>query len=462
MKKILTYYPLPGIIFILVLCSNTSTRFENGKIKGVNSIQELDSLAAFSFAIMSDNKGDSPSSAVQFARMVNWMEESQDRFVVGLGDHVKKGWENSFLPFIKTSSWWQHNFYPNAADGENEFYGKDQGDWGAGGKIFREVELSANPHVTIRKNSCEYYAAIKEKGYTVHLIQLHFPDRPKDPAVAFPEDSRNYQIHTLKQINKQKNDIIIAAAHSRSGFWIELLTDEQQNLVMTKCDLVLSATTHFFERKIIPGYEEKGALLINTGSVTYPNSYSPYGYIQVHVLENPLSLVVQYIDTGKPERILQHSEYAFIKIIGGKILNTNFRPPPPWEEMDRPVIQLKNNIVKEKLMTDFSDYCAVKVNAEQGFFPVKSGLLKGNITVRDLVTALDANDVIYKILLDSASVKNVFGELIPVNNQGKIELAMRRKMCRNLIKILHINNSTIKKTNTREVMLLEEWLQKQQ
>jgi len=461
MKIILKITLLLGLFIIPSQCNNKSYQFENGKIKGVNSIQQLDSVAAFSFAIMSDNKGDSPSSAVQFARMVKWMKESNDRFVIGLGDHVKKGWDNSFLQFIKTSTWWQQNFYPNAADGENEFYGKDQGDWGAGGKIFQEVELSANPQVTVRENGCEYYAAIKEQEYRIHLIQLHFPDRPKDPAIAFPEDSRNYLIHMLKQINKQKNDIIIAAAHSRSGFWIDLLTDEQQNLVMTKCDLMLSATTHFFERKIIPGYEDNSALLINTGSVTYPNSYSPYGYVQVHVLENPLSLMVQYIDTGQPEHRLQHSEYAFIKIIGGKILNTNFRPPPPWVDMVRPVIQLKNNIGKEKLMTEFSDYCAAKVNAEQGFFPVKSGLLKGNITVRDLVTALDSNDIISKISLDSATVKNIFGELIPANNRSTIELAMRRKMVRNLINILHIDDSTIKKTNEREVMLLEEWLQKQ-
>lgn len=462
MKTMLKCISLLAIATILNLCNDNTYLFQDGKISGVNSIQQLDSLAEFSFAIMSDNKGDSPSSAVQFARMVKWMKGSEDRFVIGLGDHVKKGWENSFLQFIKTNTWWQQNFYPNAADGENEFYGENQGDWGAGGKIFHEVKLSENPNVTIRENGCEYYSVIKEQGYAIHLVQLHFPDRPNDPAAAFTEDSRNYLIHTLRQINKQKNDIIIAAAHSRTGFWIDLLTDEQKNQVMHKCDLVLSATTHFFERKIISEYEDNGALLINTGSVTYPNSYSPYGYVQVHVLENPLSLVVQYIDTGKPERSLQHSEYAFIKTIDGKILNTNFRPPPPWEDMDRLVIKLNNNVSKEKIMSDFSDYCAGKVNADEGFFPFKSGLKKGKITVRDMVTALDSNDIIFKILLDSATVKNVFGELIPVNGREKIDIAMSRIMILNLVNMLDIPTSEIRKTNINEVVMLEEWLNKQQ
>lgn len=51
---------------------------------------------------MSDNKGDGLEKKA-FDRMVKWMEKSQTKFVIGLGDHVKKGWKNSFLDFLKVA-----------------------------------------------------------------------------------------------------------------------------------------------------------------------------------------------------------------------------------------------------------------------------------------------------------------------------------------------------------------------
>jgi len=325
MKEILKMF---FVIFVLAFpginCEKIY-RFKEGKISGINNIEDLDKEAVFNFAIMSDNKGDSPKSSKQFANMVKWLKESNAQFVIGLGDHVKKGWENNFLPFLKENKWWHQNFYPNVADGENEFYGRSQSDWGAGAPILEEVDLSENPNVTIRDNKCEYYAKIKVKGYTIHLIQLHYSDEPKEDSIAFTEDSKRYLVDILKSIDKGPKDIIIAAAHSRTGFWIDQLSFEQRTKVMDKCDLVLSATTHFWERKAIPGYEDSGPLFINTGSITYPSRNSPYGYVQVHVIRKPLSLVVQYINADRIKREMQPSKYAFIKIVGGKILKTNFR-----------------------------------------------------------------------------------------------------------------------------------------
>ena len=93
---------------------------------------------------------------------------------------------------------------------------------------------------------------------------------------------------------------------------------------MNKCDLVLSASTHHFECKFLSGYKDKGALLINTGSITEPDN-SPHGYVEIHVIEEPLRLIVQYIDAGKSDRMLQMQKgFAFMKIIGGTVSELSF------------------------------------------------------------------------------------------------------------------------------------------
>jgi len=320
MKPIFDKFLLVSILILIVAGCSKIRRFEGGGLSGVRTIEDLDKKAVFSFAIMSDHKGDSPKSSKRFANMVRWIRESNDRFVIGLGDHVKRGRENSFLEFLKEDGWWHRNFYPNVADGENEFYGESQADWGAGAPILDEVDLSERPNVVVRDNGCEYYAKIRIKGYTVHLIQLHYPDQPKVDSLAFRQDSKQYLVDLLRSIDKGPKDIIIAAAHSRTGFWIDQLSDEQRRVVMDKCDLLLSGTTHRWKRKIVPGYEDSGPLIVNTGSVTHAGRGCPYGYVEVHVIENPLRLVVQYIDADRPEREMQHGEYAFIKIVGGRIL----------------------------------------------------------------------------------------------------------------------------------------------
>ncbi len=294
-------------------------------IHGVSTLADLDRAAAFSFAIMSDNKGDSPGNRPEFARMVSWMEADGDRFVIGLGDHVKRGLQNGFLPFLRGNAWWRANFYPNIADGENEFYGKGQGDWGAGGRLLRETGLTGNPNVSVRKNGCEYYARIPAGSYTVHLIQLHFPDTPGDDEVAFPRDSRRFLVSTLRSVPKGPRDIVIACAHSRWGSWLGSLSRSQRKLVMERCDLILSATTHYFERIVLPGYEHDGALVLNTGSITWPRGCPP-GYIRVHVLDNPTRLVAQYIRADRDEReLVRYGALVWMKVHGGPVMSPRFR-----------------------------------------------------------------------------------------------------------------------------------------
>ena len=59
---------------------------------------------------MSDNKGDSPLSSVEFARMTAWIKEGNPAFMIGLGDHVKYRWENTFIPWLQSDPWWREHF----------------------------------------------------------------------------------------------------------------------------------------------------------------------------------------------------------------------------------------------------------------------------------------------------------------------------------------------------------------
>jgi len=138
--------------------------------------------------------------------------------------------------------------------------------------------------------------------------------------VSFNESTRQYLVDTLDSINKGPRDIIIACAHSRSGYWIHELNPARQQKVLERCDLVLSATTHHYGRYVVPGYETHGALCLNTGSVNYPTAGLPGGYIQVHVYGTTGQMVVQYINVEREQRLPGPPETeGYLKQIGGAI-----------------------------------------------------------------------------------------------------------------------------------------------
>lgn len=255
----------------------------------------------FSFSIFSDNTGDGPER-VEFARMVEWIAAEKNPFVLGMGDHVKRGTNNKFIDFVKNNDWWQKHFYPTIADNDNEYYGKDQADWGAGKILFDLTDIKTRPNVIFRENGAEYYAVIEHEGIKIHFISLHYPDQPKDDSVSFREDSKEFMVKTLKNIVKNGSDIVIVGAHSRLGYWLDKLNSEQKKVVMEKADLVLSATTHVFNIYSEAGSD--GPLVVNTGSITRPRLWSPKGFVAVDVFSDPLRIEVNYINCSKekPER----------------------------------------------------------------------------------------------------------------------------------------------------------------
>ena len=284
------------------------------------TLTQLDSAAAFSFSVMSDNKGYALEN-LHMRRCDKWIREEGDQFILGLGDHVKDNRKNPFLRLIRHDSLWHYHFYPNVADGENEYWGREQSNWGAGWPILDSAGLFDRKNVWIRDNRCEYYARETHDGITVHIIQLHYSDSPIDPEVAFREDSRRWLMEVLDSIKKDGNDIIVALAHT--GNWVNVLSEQRKKKVLAKADLILGATTHIFTKYEYPGYETgREALALNTGAVG--NSIDN-GFLQVHVLRHPLRLVVQYQRTRFPERRLQDPYFCYEKVIDGPVRQIDWK-----------------------------------------------------------------------------------------------------------------------------------------
>jgi hypothetical protein len=276
------------------------------------SMKKLDSIAAFSFSIMSDNKGYSIENESMY-KCDKWIREAGDKFILGLGDHVKDNRANPFLLFIKTDSLWHYHFYPNIADGENEFWGEDQADWGAGSPILDYVDLSDRENVKIRNNKCEYYAVEEHEGIKVHIIQLHYSDTPKNPKIAFNKSSRDYLFKTLDNIDKTDKDIIVVLAHTDE--WIDVLDKKEREKLLAKADLILDANTHSYKKYKVKNAPENAAAVFNTGAV---GNSGNNGFMQIHVLKNPLRMIIQYQETQNATRKLQKKGFAYEKIINGK------------------------------------------------------------------------------------------------------------------------------------------------
>ncbi len=295
--------------------------------QNIQSYEELEQSKSFSFSIISDNHGASPIDNIEMARMSKWVADSKDAFVLGVGDHLQKNKQNDFLAYILRNNYWKQHFYPTIADSENDYFGKGEGDWGSGRELLNVLGFKNRLNVEMNANGAEYYAKMVVNEVVVHYIVLHFPDNPGNSEVAFPESSKQFLINTLNKIQKSNNDIIIVSAHSMYGSWIDYLSKAQQNIVNKKCDLLLAGTTHFFERRVPEGLENSGPLMVSAGSVNEARWGSKNGFLQVHVMKNPLSLIVQYVNTNDSQIQLQDAPYSFVKYINGGVFPLSFPRP---------------------------------------------------------------------------------------------------------------------------------------
>ena len=436
-----------------------------GGLRGVESIADLDRLADLHFVIMSDNKGDSPLSSVEFARMTTWMQEGNPAFVIGLGDHVKYRWENTFIPWLQSEPWWSEHFYPNVADGENEYYSPThkQLDYGEGAPILDLVDLEAHASV-IRPSRSEYYAQIPVDDYTVHLIQMHFSDQPEDPAVGFPESSRAWMMETLKSIEKRDKDLIIVAAHSRSGAWDMVLSPERRQFLLDKTDLVLSATTHRFEAWVPEGFEGGDAVCINTGAVNYPGPMTPNGYVEIHLIES-VGVVGQYIDLTQIGRRLQHGRFAWIKPRDGPMRYLNLQSPTA-DKTDEPIVNLSEPLEATRIEGALSQLIKEKTGVNFALVGTRQGLEKGPVTREAAWRVFGKNTNIRIVRIPMAKVLPVLGLLqeTEIESQGAaIRVAAPHPTMTGIITVAGSTHEALEPQalddkGLRQVDLLIEWL----
>ena len=434
-------------------------------LPGVESVGDLDRLADLHFAIMSDNKGDSPLSSVEFARMTAWIKEGHPAFMIGLGDHVKYRWENTFIPWLQSEPWWREHFYPNVADGENEYYSPthSQSDYGEGAPILDLVALEAHANV-IRPNKSEYYAQISVGDYTVHLIQMHFSDQPMDAAVAFPESSQVWMMATLKDIENREKDLIIVAAHSRTGSWDMVLSPERRQFLLNKVDLVLSATTHRFEVWVPEGFEGGDAVCINTGAVNYPGPMTPNGYVEIHLIKS-MGVVGQYIDLTQTGRRLQRGRFAWIKPKDGPMRHLSLRPPAV-DETNEPIANLNEPLEATQIEQGLSQLIKEKTGVDFALVGTRNGLDKGPVTREAAWRVFGKNTNIRVVRIPIAKVLPVLGLLQKkeIASQGAaIRVAAPHPTMTGIITVAGITHEAIEPQalddkGLRQVDLLIEWL----
>lgn len=321
------FYIIFAIVFIHLLFSLNfnSDSVVNGKLRNVENYQDIENQSVFSFSIFSDNHGKSPYENLYMAKANYHMRKSNDVCILGVGDHLTNTGTNEFLFFVCNDPFWKANFYPTISDNDNAFYGAHQENWGAGKPFFDAIDLPHRKNIRFSPEGVDYYAIIQApNGYKIHWISLHFPDEPADTKIAFKASSKQFLRDCLTSINKTTQDIIIIGAHSRFGSWTNELNTDLARLVLNKADIVLGANTHYYERFIPEGYENHGALLLNTGSVIYPRFGSQPGFIQVHVMEQHRGLYINYVDVSKPTTVIRSSPFAYFRSFSGRIYDVYY------------------------------------------------------------------------------------------------------------------------------------------
>lgn len=423
--------------------------------KDITSIAQLDSMSVFSFAIMSDNKGDALNKK-EFERMDKWIKETKSEFVIGLGDHVKRGWKNQFVDFLKEDKWWYRHFYPVLADGENEFYGESQADRSKGKELFELTDIRERENVKFTKEGSKYYAKIKVKDYTVHLISLFFPDSPSDESVAFPDESKKYLVDVLNSIEKSDKDIIIAAAHSRMGYWLNNLPKEQLDITLDKVDLVLSATTHIFQ--VFNSYgDEKVPLAINTGSITFPNLFCPGGYVQVNLVEDPTAIVVQYINAEKKDRKLQNTYYSAVKKLNGEVVSADFKELKKKDDPNRIIAETSREFSTEELKALLHIYCMEKFNTDTAIINNFRGLSKGDVNYIEYLSIFPYKNKIVTLSVNPAEYDSIF----TAKTSSKVtRITTDAYTGEYILKALNMDRSKLEKTDFDEIKLLKKFMKK--
>lgn len=391
------YLTIQNFLLIIIVLFGTSTV----EAKPVTlSVQELLKYrqSPDKVIIMSDNKGQA-SNMPPFKRMNQFIKRTKPQAIIGVGDHLKAKWIQPFLSLIQNDPLWHNRFYPNIADGENGYYGRHQDHYCAGKPLLKLVNLNAHAKTTLNKNQCEYYSIIPIGNFKIHLIQISYADEPGDHQVAFPEASRQWMINIVRQIKKDLNTLIIVAGHSRSGNFLPVLKPEYKNLLMAKADLLLSATTHRFEK--LPTDNLGMSLSINTGSPVYQSQRAIAGFSNLIFLKNPNRILLEFISTEDNLSLPPSSKgFVYLKELGKPVQDVHLSNLPRDISFKKPVLNLKQDLSQQQLEKLIIQAISQKVRKPINKFKIKvaTGLKAGYIKRPDLEKTIRYNNgvVVYQ------------------------------------------------------------------
>ncbi|MCU0858795.1 MAG: hypothetical protein MUC65_10390 [Pontiellaceae bacterium] len=341
--------------------------------EGISTIKELDDAALFSFAVFGDHHGASPNGGTRRENMarLDAYVKAHDQFVIGAGDHILKyypekaypvGNGNSFVNFIEKDSYWNNHFYPAIGDHDNQYEAELKQNWGFGWKLFTHLHDFFNrPNVEFRQpgdrkienggvlyddRKVDYYARFDNciypgipAGYTVHLISLHFGNQ-----LVFAPQTRDFMVNKFLMLSavRTNNDIILLVSQAQSEFMEDIasvIDESQKKLILQTADFIIEGNSHTFRRH--PRFDSEypnGAVCLNVGTVILDNPENSRGYLNFHVLADPVRVTVQYIDLDAPERKLHTGPVSanymnelsgpWIKTIGGSY------QPVDWSLLD--------------------------------------------------------------------------------------------------------------------------------
>jgi hypothetical protein len=304
--------------------------------KTIHKIEDLDSMAAFSFSIFGDHNGMAARnydefgdpSALGMSRLEKWIK-ANDKFAIGVGDHAignRKYW----IWQTEKDAFWNNHFYPAVGDNCNEtdyFYGKtgNQAEWGRGWVMFKALNKFFNRNTSVDKivfrqpestpvysskskaepntlvpykdQLVDYYVTRKQGKFNIHIVVVHYAS----PGV-LDARSKNFMMNRLRSLSATRTnyDIIVVIAQRaeflRSAQSAGHMTRAERDTVMRVADLVVCGDSHIYARQTMfdKDYDGKEALFMNSGAAYQTGAL--WGYLNVHVFDNPPRFSVQYID----------------------------------------------------------------------------------------------------------------------------------------------------------------------
>ncbi|MBW2455098.1 MAG: hypothetical protein JRI68_11335 [Deltaproteobacteria bacterium] len=299
---------------------------QDGSLDRIDTPAKLDAVAAFSFTVFSDNKGNHVESD-GFNRMVAWSAAADNHLAyLGNGDivcpHSGYGPKSADLVdvWLPANPAFTSKFYPTVGDGENQYFAGAQRHWCGGRAMLQHVGIltfDSPPQIGRPKTvqdvraiaeedrngdgsppagepGCDYHAIIPADPYRLHLISFTYADEPSDePDVQLTERSRRWLMERLRSIERKGADIVVVAAHSQCR-WDEQLAPPRRERLFATADLILSSSCHTYQRWPAPTVAGNTALMVNSGQLALGEN----GFLRAHLVpggEGPPVLVTRYI-----------------------------------------------------------------------------------------------------------------------------------------------------------------------